>query len=457
MRVADPVTGLVLPPGAAPKSKSKQTPKLGHGKRKMTEDEGKASPLTIDKVSVVNGITEMIITNWREVVRHLRSLDVLKASRHGQQYGPATKGRTLRPSASESFVVERYLAWNSDGPSTRETGRRVSAGASSEPLSPANGPAKARSFSEDSVRPPPGQQRQPRAQSPASSLKLLNRDLTHPLSPTVEESPLPRTPAAGSISEAAQTLVLLEVTAAGVALPPHRRDIRTLLRMPNVHRPRGDDNLRTREKVDAATVQDKKNTEAEKSERRFPPLKSLLWRWNVSYTHISEANADHASEHFDERDIPAEPTADVTELESGNVYLDTVEHLPEAQVHSLMQQLEACNEEVAELQRQLETLATFEKNSLYEQLQQARLEARAWHKTAEAAERRALVLERFMAQCRGLQEAAFEGAANPIARDDGDMQTRGDPSGAAQASWPGHVCRGSNGTDDQEVAAEGHW
>ncbi|RYP82400.1 hypothetical protein DL770_005581 [Monosporascus sp. CRB-9-2] len=500
MRVADPVARLVLLPGVAPKSKSKQKPKLGHGKSKTAEGEGKASSITIDKIGVVNGITEMIITNWREVVRHLRSLDALKASRHGQQYGQARKGRTLRSSASESFVIERHLAWNGGGPSTVETGRRVSAGASAEPLSP----------------------------------------------------DLRTTP----------TLVLLDVTAAGVVPPPHKHDIRSLLRMPNVRRSKSDDNLRTGAKVDAATVQNKKNTEAGKSERWSPPLKSLLERWNISYAHVSEANADHASEHFDERDIPAEPTAEVTELEPGNIYLDTVEHLPEeergnafeqspqvalytievapahdqglltakpsdmaetqdsaqrstsvpapgseksikpvesstanrkllstdsdsdlphtalrrtgrgkvtrvqnaslqlsvlsssmmrsesrisggrklqvpqgqegpgthhvesardldrgddyysqqsdggtppslsyqqscsllqARVHSLLQRLEACNEEVAGLQRRLETLETFGKNSLYEQLQQARLEARAWRKRAEVAEHRVLV------------------------------------------------------------------
>ncbi|RYP51141.1 hypothetical protein DL768_003488 [Monosporascus sp. mg162] len=303
MRVADPVAGLVLLPGAAPKSKSRQKSKLGHGKLKTTEDEGKASSLTIDKIGVVNVI----------------------------------------------------------------------------------GLLKARSFSEDSARPPPEQKRQLRAQSPASSSNVLNRDLAHSLSPTVEESPLPRTPAAASvrrgkesplithksrsaegigkyhgsrpdspapslgeryhtlliqvhpessgntqISETTPTLVLLEVTADNVPPPPpHKHDIRSLLRMPNVRRPKSDDNLRTRAKVDAAPVQEKKNTEAGKSARWVPPLKSFLDRWNTSHAHVSEANADHASEHFDERDYSAEPTAEVAELEEGNIYLDTVEHLPE--------------------------------------------------------------------------------------------------------------------------------
>ncbi|RYP41534.1 hypothetical protein DL767_000961 [Monosporascus sp. MG133] len=128
--------------------------------------------------------------------------------------------------------------------------------------------------------------------------------------------------------------------------------------------------------------------------------------------------------------------------------------LLQAQVHSLMQQLEACNEEVAELQRQLETLETFDKNSLYEQLQQARLEARAWRKRAEAAERRALVLERFTAQCRGLKEAVFEEADNLIAQNDGDMHTRGDPSCAAPASGlcgPGHATLRSTWRSDSSA------
>ncbi|RYP78213.1 hypothetical protein DL771_000690 [Monosporascus sp. 5C6A] len=115
---------------------------------------------------------------------------------------------------------------------------------------------------------------------------------------------------------------------------------------------------------------------------------------------------------------------------------------PQAQVHSLMQQLEVRNEEVAELQRQLEMLETFDKNALFEQLQQARLGIRAWRKRAEAAERRVSVLECFTAQCRELEEAAFEETDNLIMRDDDNTQTRVNPSGAAQTSGlcgPGHV------------------
>ncbi|RYP03549.1 hypothetical protein DL765_010457 [Monosporascus sp. GIB2] len=100
-------------------------------------------------------------------------------------------------------------------------------------------------------------------------------------------------------------------------------------------------------------------------------------------------------------------------------YPQSRSHL-QPQVHSLTQQLNVCNEEVAELQPQLEALETFDENSLYGQLQKARLEAHTWPKRAEAAER------------RGLKEAAFEEAGNLITRGDDDMQARDDPSGAAQ-------------------------
>ena len=78
-----------------------------------------------------------------------------------------------------------------------------------------------------------------------------------------------------------------------------------------------------------------------------------------------------------------------------------------AQVRSLGRQLEARTEEAAQLRRRLEAREQLDAGSgpLSEQLRQARREAAAWRRRAEAAERRVVVLDRFTARLRGLQDA----------------------------------------------------
>lgn len=113
MKLAVPAAGLVLFPVTPQKPKK---PKYlhrhehGHGKSKTNDDETNAA-MTVDKLYVVNSITEMVITNWREVVRHMRSLDVLKIQRNIEQHREASKRRALRPSASDSLAAARPDSW----------------------------------------------------------------------------------------------------------------------------------------------------------------------------------------------------------------------------------------------------------------------------------------------------------------------------------------------------------
>lgn len=112
MKLAVPGAGLVLFPVAPQKSKKhKHLHKHEHGnnKSKAVDDEKNAA-LAVDKLYIVNNITEMVITNWREIVRHMRSLDVLKTQR-GTEHRRVVKERTLRSSASDSFAATRFQAW----------------------------------------------------------------------------------------------------------------------------------------------------------------------------------------------------------------------------------------------------------------------------------------------------------------------------------------------------------
>jgi len=99
-KLADPAAGLVLLPlTPPPKSRSEKR------RRSTTAAQRPTMPLTVDKVHVANNIAEMLITHWREVVRHMRSLDIVR-KQSVSEYEP--KRGWLRPSASEIFS-ERKL------------------------------------------------------------------------------------------------------------------------------------------------------------------------------------------------------------------------------------------------------------------------------------------------------------------------------------------------------------
>jgi len=117
MRLASPHAGLLLFPTTPPRT----TRQL---RRVAAEVELTSGPLTVDKIHVANDIAEMLITHWREVVKHLRQLDALKpsSSREVDEALPALPKRGLRPSASENFIFARARGWD----------HRASSGALSE-------------------------------------------------------------------------------------------------------------------------------------------------------------------------------------------------------------------------------------------------------------------------------------------------------------------------------------
>lgn len=99
MRLANPHSGLVLLPASPTKSRRDK-----HKKSKGSE-EGITFNSYVDKVKIANGVTEMLITHWRDVIRHMRDL------KPGKTPGPS-KYPFLRPSASDTFAMRRPPNWD---------------------------------------------------------------------------------------------------------------------------------------------------------------------------------------------------------------------------------------------------------------------------------------------------------------------------------------------------------
>ncbi|KAM0270022.1 hypothetical protein ACHAQH_009582 [Verticillium albo-atrum] len=117
MKVAHPSSGLLLFP---------MTPTKIKKERARSKTVASEYPPTVDKILVANEIAEMIITHWRDVVRHLRSLNVLtgKARGKGNAVGDlASKTGFLRASASEPFKLKKPRTWEDNSPQTGVTGR----------------------------------------------------------------------------------------------------------------------------------------------------------------------------------------------------------------------------------------------------------------------------------------------------------------------------------------------
>jgi len=107
MRLADPNGGLVLLPISPPKSRKERQKKVKSG------DEGSIFNTHVDKIKVANAITEMLITHWRDVTRHMRNISALKTTTSTKSLATrGTKQQLLRPSASESFALRRPPDWS---------------------------------------------------------------------------------------------------------------------------------------------------------------------------------------------------------------------------------------------------------------------------------------------------------------------------------------------------------
>ncbi|KAH6680224.1 hypothetical protein B0J14DRAFT_260413 [Halenospora varia] len=108
MHLANPHGGLVLLPVSPPKSRKEKKKK-----RQVSAEEGTTFHTHVDKIKVANSITEMLITHWRDVVRHMRNLTVFKPTIGDESLKVVVlKPPFLRPSASETFALRKPPDWD---------------------------------------------------------------------------------------------------------------------------------------------------------------------------------------------------------------------------------------------------------------------------------------------------------------------------------------------------------
>ena len=157
MKIATPNSGMLLFPLSPPR--------LRKERRKTQSFDGKAAgALSVDKVFMANSITEMLISNWRDIVRQMKSL--------GTCYRKETS--TLDFSSLKSNAMDSAKSKHSVGPrtsKTRDTAMAIEADASC-PETPRTSAKKPRL----------GILRR------AASHRLLHRMSLATLSPTKEES-----------------------------------------------------------------------------------------------------------------------------------------------------------------------------------------------------------------------------------------------------------------------------
>lgn len=107
MHIANPHRGLVLLPISPPKSRKEK-----HRKRSSI-DQGIYFDTHVDKLKVANSITEMVITHWRDVVRHIKNIGASKViGGHKSSSFKISKPSFLRPSASDTFALRKPPDWD---------------------------------------------------------------------------------------------------------------------------------------------------------------------------------------------------------------------------------------------------------------------------------------------------------------------------------------------------------
>jgi len=114
MRLANPRNGLVILPISPPKSRKERKKQPKHTEQQISFD------TYLDKIKVASGVTEMLITHWREIVRHIRSLKATKSLKTSKSLADiGNLHPLLRASASENFVIRKPPDWDRMRPEKR--------------------------------------------------------------------------------------------------------------------------------------------------------------------------------------------------------------------------------------------------------------------------------------------------------------------------------------------------
>lgn len=157
MRLATPSSGLLLFP-LTPRKIQKDKRK---SKNAMSDQDGHS----VNKIHVANDIAEMLISNWRDVVRQMKALGVL----HRKEVSVLNFQTTsMRPSASSDFAIKRPRDWE----------HRTTVDSLDRSRSPEHTP----------TMPARRQRPMPIPKRTVSSNRLTGKPSVRALSPTAEES-----------------------------------------------------------------------------------------------------------------------------------------------------------------------------------------------------------------------------------------------------------------------------
>ncbi|KAM0740814.1 hypothetical protein ACQRIT_005998 [Beauveria bassiana] len=157
MKIAAPGSGLVvLPPATQQVRKDTRKNRPGSSTKNVQP--------AVDKILIANRVTEMLISNWRDIVRQMKSLGT---HRRRHTSGGSFSRPSLRPSASETFLTKVPKDFSKIRPSSAIVTRNTTEDAENEvaafPRS-TNAPKRASGF-------------------------LRQKASVNTLSPTMEESP----------------------------------------------------------------------------------------------------------------------------------------------------------------------------------------------------------------------------------------------------------------------------
>jgi hypothetical protein len=106
LRPTDPHGSLVFTQRSPPKSSRGKHKKLKSSDDSITLLQG------TDKIKIVNSITEMLVTHWRDVVRHMKNLGALRSVKQHHGLTRAGSGGLAPPLLPELFAIRRPESWD---------------------------------------------------------------------------------------------------------------------------------------------------------------------------------------------------------------------------------------------------------------------------------------------------------------------------------------------------------
>ncbi|KAF5023194.1 hypothetical protein F66182_4748 [Fusarium sp. NRRL 66182] len=173
MKLATPKSGLMVLPLKSPKSRQDRN-------RRKTFETDISGPPTVDKIIIANSITEMLIVNWRDVVRQMKSLGMSRQHELRPTSPQSDSPERMEPS---NFVIKKPKDWDREwrGGQWEDEIVRES---SPEQSTPTLGISRQRTRTRTRTRTRP----RSRTRGSSTSKTLVMKPSVGVLSPTVEES-----------------------------------------------------------------------------------------------------------------------------------------------------------------------------------------------------------------------------------------------------------------------------